>query len=311
MSRIVRAALTETCNAYPDMPERIDDLRSLEGRLEAVRKANVDHHIELLATAAAQGVQIICFGELFPAPYFALGRDPMWLGCAEDATTGPTVTELRAAAKEHGVVVFAPIFEACARSGKRFNTAVAIDAGGEILGIYRKTHIPEGHNEQTGFYEKFYYEGSDGQLGEQRQNVSSHPFFPVWDTGVGRVGVAICYDRHFPRVMETLAREGAEIILSPAITFGAKSRRMWDYEFPVDACRYNVFIGGSNRRGTERPFQQEYFGSSYFVGPNTRIEPLSPHPNLVIADLDLDELTSPDPSGWDFARDRRMELFRG
>lgn len=309
MSRIIRAALTETKNVFPHMPDRLEDLGVLAGRLDDIREANVDHHVALMAQAAEEGAQIVCFGELFPAPYFALGRDPMWIALAEDAHTGPTVTALRAAAKRHGLVVVAPIFEACARSGKRFNTAVVIDAEGIVLGIYRKTHIPEGQNEQGGFCEKFYYEGSDGQLGEQIRNVSTHPYFPVWDTGVCRVGVAICYDRHFPRIMETVAREGAELLFCPAITFGAKSQRMWHLEFPVDACRYNLFIGGSNRRGAEPPWGQPYFGESYFVGPNGRIDAVSSRDDLIVADLDLDELSGPDPSGWNFARDRRMEIF--
>jgi hypothetical protein len=108
-----------------------------------------------------------------------------------------------------------PIFEHDPRSGRRFNTAVVIDEAGEILGRYRKTHIPVGTNEQASFCETFYYDRSDGDLGTWPRNVSSNPFFPVFETRLVRLGVAICYDRHFEGVMSALAENGAELVLSP------------------------------------------------------------------------------------------------
>ncbi|MBN9415114.1 MAG: acyltransferase [Candidatus Eremiobacteraeota bacterium] len=289
--RLVRAALSETCSVYPDMPDRLDALGSLAGKLEDIRRANVVHHLELMEAAKAQGVQVICFGELFPAPYFALGTDPLWLALAE-TVEGKTVGEVREAARRLSMIVVAPIFE---RDGEqRFNTAVLIDERGEVLGKFRKAHIPFGGNEQGSFHENFYYE---------RSNLD--PLFPVFSTSVGKLGVSICYDRHFPYVVPALARAGAQLIFSPAITFGAKSQRMWHLEFPTDAARFNVFIGGSNRRGSEKPWNQPYFGESYFVGPNGLCENLSQHPNLIIADLDLTTLSQPDPSGWNLPRDTR------
>lgn len=292
--RVVRAALSETCNVYPHMPETLEELGSLQDKLEDIRKANVDHHINLMESARAQGVQVICFGELFPAPYFALGTDPMWIPLAEDAHTGPTVTELRAAARRLSLIVIAPIYE---KDGeRRFNTAVVIDEQGEVLGKFRKAHIPFGGNEQGSFHENFYYGRSDAQ-----------PLFPIFETSLGKIGVSICYDRHFYYVMPSLARAGAELIFSPAITFGSKSQRMWHMEFPTDAARFNVFIAGSNRKGSEKPWNQPYFGESYFVGPNGLCENLSTHPNLIIADVDLTTLSEPDPSGWNLPRDTRKE----
>jgi beta-ureidopropionase len=306
----MRAALTETSNAYRDMPATVEGLHALAGRLEDVRRANVDHHIELMEAAGRQGVQVICFGELFPAPYFALGTDPMWLALAENAEDGPTVRQLREAARRLGLIVVAPIFEQDPE-GSRFNTAVVIDEHGDYLGKFRKVHIPFGTNEQGAFHENFYYGRSDANLGPSRANISADPLFPVFKTSVGNLGVATCYDRHFFYSMERLARQGAELIFSPAITFGAKSERMWQLEFPVDAARYNVFIGGSNRRGVEPPWTQPYFGQSYFVGPNGGLDNLSTHPNLVIADIDLATLSQPDPSGWNLPRDRRTDLELG
>jgi beta-ureidopropionase len=298
---VVRAALTETRNAYRDMPSRVEDLELLAPRLDYVRRANVEHHVDLMEKAASDGVRAICFGELFPGPYFALSELAMWRGLAEDARTGPTVTQLREEAKRLGMVVVAPIYE-LTRDGKRFNTATVIDADGRVLGIYRKTHIPHGSNERASFVERFYYDRGDGDLG-----APGH--FPVFETAVGRVGVAICYDRHFEGVVRSLARNGAQLVFSPAVTFGEKSRRMWHMEFPVDALRHNVFIGGSNRKGVEPPWTVEYFGESYFVGPNGVVKNVSKHTELVIADLDLAQLAAPDPSGWAIARDRRDDIY--
>ena len=312
MTRTIRVAMSETCNVYPDMPATVSGLPALADRLDAIRAANVSHHVDLARAAKSAGAQILGMGELFTGPYFALGRDPMWIGLAEDALTGPTVSTLRAAARETGLILVAPIFEHDPRSKKRFNTAVVIDETGEIIGRYRKTHIPVGENEQASFCETFYYDRSDGDLGEWPRNISRNRFFPVFETRLVRLGVAICYDRHFEGVMSALAENRAELVLSPAVTFGAKSRRMWDLEFPVDAARHNLYIGGSNRRGVEPPWSQEYFGASYFAGPAGVVPPLaSPTPELVIADLDLDLLRGPDPSGWNLIRDRRPAIYRG
>jgi len=292
----VRAALTETCNAFAAMPASVSDLGALANSLEDIRRANVDHHIELIAAAASLGAEIIGLGELFPAPYFALQRDEFWRGMAENAEDGPTIRQLREVASQRGVVLVAPIYE---RAGdKRFNTAVVIDNGGELRGKFRKCHIPEGQNEQGQFCETFYYSASDG----------SSELLPVFDTAVGRIGVTICYDRHFEGMVSALAKRGAQLVFSPAVTFGAKSQRLWELEFEVEAARHNVILAGSNRRGTEPPWNQPYFGGSHFVGPNGRYPNRSKHSNFVIADLDLNELAAPDPSGWDLRRDARDDL---
>lgn len=308
MSRIVRAALTETVNAFQPMPDSVELLEQLTHRLEDIRKANVDHHVALVEAAKQQGAQVICFGELFTAPYFALRHDPFWVGLAEDARHGKTVTTLCEVAKARQMIIIAPLYE-LASSGERFNTAVVIDEHGEVIGTYRKSHIPHGANEQGTFLERHYYDRSDGWNFLGPRNVSKNPYFPVFQTSLGKLGVAICYDRHFDGVVWSLAREGAELIFSPAVTFGAKSHRMWHLEFQVDAARHNVFIGGSNRKGVEPPWNQPYFGDSHFAGPNGVLQNVSTHPNLVIADVDLGELSRPDPSGWNLPRDTRFDIY--
>lgn len=309
MSDRVRAAMTETKNAFAGMPRRLSDLDRLAGRLDELRAANLAHHEQLIGEAAAIGAQIVCLGELFAAPYFALSEDPLWYALAEDATDGPSVRTMQAAARRHQVVLLAPIYELEANSGKRFNTVVVIAQDGTLLGKYRKTHVPSGANERGAFHETFYYERSDGNLGHSAVNVSQNPFFPVFETSCGRVGVATCYDRHFEGVVRTLAREGAQIVFSPAVTFGDKSRRMWALEFPVDAARHNVYIGGSNRRGREPPWNVEFFGGSFFAGPNGRVARAAEHDSLVVADLDLSELAAPDAAGWDLPRDARPDIY--
>lgn len=302
----MRIAITETSNAYGNMPANVSELHLLSGKLDAIRAANVGHHLGLLREAHAQGAQVVGFGELFTGPYFALGKDPMWFGLAEDAVEGPTVSRLREVTRELGMVVVAPIYERDA-SGQRFNTAVVIDTG-EVLGRYRKTHLPQGQNEQGSFDEPFYYDRSDGRSGGPG-NISNNPYFPVFRTRFGNIGVAICYDRHFEGVMYSLAREGAELVFSPAVTFGEKSQRMWHREFEVDAARHRLFIAGSNRRGAEPPWNQPYFGESHVVGPNGLLTNVSTHPELVIADVDLAELRGPDPAGWDLPRDIRYDIY--
>lgn len=303
VARVVRVALTQTKNVFPDMPSTVGDLGRLASRLDDVRRANVEHHIALMDVARERGAQLICFGELFTAPFFALREDPMWRALAEDALTGPTVTELRAAARELGLIVVAPIYELDARSGKRFNTSVVIDERGDVLGTYRKAHLPGG-------VEASYYERSDGANHSTGANVSKNPFFPVFQTSLCRLGVATCHDRHVEGVVFSLAREGAELVLSPAISFGARSRRLWHLEFPVDAARHNVFIAGSNRRGAEPPWNQPFFGESYVVGPNGVLEDQSPRADLVIADVDFGELRrGDDTGGWNLRRDERQDIY--
>lgn len=307
--RPVRVALTQTKNVYPDMPATVGELERLADKLDEIRRVNVEHHLGLLSAARECGAQVVGLGELFALPYFALRFDPMWLALAEDALDGPTVTTLRRAARDLGLVVVAPIYELERASGRRFNTAVVIDERGEVLGTYRKAHLPAPNHDHARVVEGAYYERSDGDNVVTAANVSSNRFFPVFQTKVGRLGVATCYDRHFDGVMATLAREGAELVFCPTVTFGVKSRRMWHMEFQVDAARHNVFIAGSNRRGAEAPWNQPFFGESYVAGPNGVLEDHSPRPDLVVADVDLDELRRPDPAGWDLTRDLRPDIY--
>lgn len=299
MTRTTTIAVTETCNSFTAMPERVEELGRLAGRLEEIRRSNVAHNIALIEKAAAKGAKIIGLGELFTAPYFAINKDAVWHAMAEDAQDGPTVRELAEVARARSVAIVAPIYERDRETGSRFNTAVVLDASGEILGKYRKTHIPNGENEQGQFNEPFYFGPAQG----------ARDHFPVFATKYARVGVAICYDRHFEGVVRSLAAHRAEVVFSPAVTFGAKSERMWEMEFEVDAARHNVFIAGSNRRGSEAPWRQPFFGRSYVTGPNGRPPHDRSEEGLVLATIELDQLSGRDPSGWNLVRDRRPDIY--
>lgn len=307
---LLRAAMTQTCNAYTPMPDSVDGLASLGTRLPEIREANLRHHEALITEAAEMGAGVVGLGELFAAPYFALRRDEFWTGLAEDALSGPTSTFMSRVAKEQGVVLVVPLYEASTEDGCRYNTAVVIDSDGSVLGRYRKTHIPVGSNEQGTFDEGFYYgPGSTPQNAASSKALGENPSFPVFETTAGRLGVAICYDRHFEGVVRSLKKAGAQLVFSPAVTFGSKSERMWEIEFEVDAARHGLFIGGSNRLGTEGPWGQPYFGRSHFVGPAGRCENLSSNPLLVVSDLDIDSLERPDIAGWDLPRDTRPKVY--
>ena len=311
MSSPLRIALTETVNVYAHMPAQQSDLPSLRDKLADLRDANLAHHAALIASAASQGAKLVMLGELFAAPYFALDDRDLWKDLAEDARSGPSVAAMAHAAKTHDVIVVAPIYELCSASGRRFNTAVVIDETGEVVGCYRKSHIPEGTNDIARFTERFYYQRSDGQgYCRPGANISGDGFFPVFRTSRVDLGIAICYDRHFDGVMRSLARGGAQLVCCPAVTFGSKSQRMWPLEGQVDAARHNLFVALSNRSGTEPPFTVDYFGESHVAGPNGLLTNLSTHQQLIISDVTLSDLSGADPAGWTLQADRRDDIYR-
>ena len=161
------------------------------------------------------GAQVICFQELFYGPYFGITEDKKYYRYAEPAD-GPIVQRFAALAKELNMVMILPIYEEDI-TGVYYNTAVVVDADGTILGKYRKHHIP--HLDR--FWEKFYFR--PGNLG-----------YPVFDTAVGKIGVYICYDRHFPEGWRELGLNGAHMVFNPNATKPGLSNRLWEVEGP---CR--------------------------------------------------------------------------
>ena len=274
MSRVVRAALFQT---------------AWTGDKETMIAA----HEKAARDAAAQGAQIIGFQEVFNAPYFCQVQEPEHYAWAEPVPDGPTVQRMQALARELGLVIVVPVYE-IEQSGFYYNTAAVIDADGTYLGKYRKHHIPQ----VKGFWEKYYFK--PGNVG-----------WPVFDTAVGKVGVYICYDRHFPEGWRALGLAGAEIVYNPSATSRGLSAYLWQLEQPAAAVANEYYIAAINRVGVEEYGDNDFYGTSYFVDPRGRFvgEVASDkEEELVVRDLDLDVIEEVRQQ-WAFYRDRRPEAY--
>jgi len=235
---------------------------------------------------------VVCFQELFYGPYFCQVQDASFYSYAE-SVPGPTVERFSALASELGIVLVLPVYEQ-EQPGFLYNTAAVIDADGSYLGKYRKHHIPH----VNGFWEKFYFR--PGNLG-----------FPVFDTAVGKVGVYICYDRHFPEGWRALGINGAEIVFNPSATSRGLSSYLWKLEQPAAAVANEYFIGAINRVGIEDLGDDDFYGTSYFVDPEGKFvgEVADGHaPEVVVRDLEMDLLTEV-RNRWAFYRDRRPDAY--
>jgi N-carbamoylputrescine amidase len=283
MARIVRGGLIQASSAAPaDSP------------LDKIKSAMIDKHLALIEQAAGKGVQVLCLQEIFYGPYFCAEEQVKWYNTAERIPDGPTVKLLREVARKHGMVIIVPIYEED-MTGVFYNTAAVISETGEYLGKYRKTHIPHCH---PGFWEKFYFK--PGNLG-----------YPVFETTFGRIGVYICYDRHFPEGARALGLNGAEIVFNPSATVAGLSEYLWKLEQPAHAVANQYYVGAINRVGTEKPWNiGEFYGTSYFCNPRGKIlvEGSRDKDEVIVADLDLDMIREV-RNVWQFFRDRRPELY--
>ena len=253
----------------------------------------VDKHIKMIADASGQGAQVVGLQEIFHGPYFCAEQDPKWYDTAEPED-GPTVSRMREVAREHGIVLIVPWYEE-EQPGVYYNTACVIERDGTIAGKYRKTHIP---HVGPCFWEKFYFK--PGNLG-----------YPVFDTSVGRIGLIICYDRHFPEVARELGIKGAEIVFNPSATVESLSRYLWELEQPAHAVANGFWMAASNRVGVEAPLNPaKFYGSSYFCSPRGKIiaQASDSEDEVLVADLDLDEIREV-RNTWQFFRDRRPETY--
>ena len=274
MANIVRAGLTQA--------EWTGDKDSM-----------VNKHIEMAKKAADDGCQVLCFQELFYGPYFCQVQDNEYFSFTEQIPDGPTTEKMQKLAAETGMVLIVPMFEE-EQEGFYYNTAAVIDADGSYLGKYRKTHIPH----VNGFWEKFYFR--PGNMG-----------YPVFDTAVGRIGVYICYDRHFPEGWRALGLAGAKIIFNPSATSRGLSMYLWNLEQPAAAVANEVFIGAINRVGKEPLGDNDFYGSSYFVDPRGQTvgDPASDtDEDVIVRDLDLD-MVEEVRQLWAFYRDRRPDAY--
>ena len=262
--------------------------------LEKIREDAISLHLGFIEQAAKQGVQILCMQEIFTGPYFCAEQSTRWYGMTEKIPDGPTVKLIQEIAKRHGMVIVVPIYEE-EMTGVYYNTAAVIDADGTYLGKYRKHHIP---HVAPGFWEKFYFK--PGNLG-----------YTVFNTQFAKVGVYICYDRHFPEGARALGLNGAEIVFNPSATVAGLSEYLWRLEQPAHAVANGYFVGAINRVGHEQPWDiGEFYGQSYFCTPRGKIivEGSRDKSELVVADLNLDEIEEV-RRVWQFYRDRRPETY--
>jgi beta-ureidopropionase len=274
MARIVRAALLQT-----DWP--------------GTKEAMLDKHEQAAHDAKAEGADVICFQELFYGPYFCQVQDPQYYDYTEAIPEGSTTQRFAALAKELGMVIVLPMYEVTT-PGTYYNTAAVIDADGTYLGKFRKQHIPQTH----GFWEKYYFKPGNGG-------------YPVFDTAVGKVGVYICYDRHFPEGWRALGLNGAEIVFNPSATSRGLSEYIWRLEQPAAAVANMYFVGAINRVGVEELGDDDFYGQSYFVDPEGKfVGDVADafKPELIVRDLDLDMIKHV-RDRWAFYRDRRPDAY--
>jgi beta-ureidopropionase len=267
---------------------------SLEGTTDDIKRRMIDKHLPLIEEAAKRGVQLLCLQELFFGPYFCAEQQARWYQMVERIPEGPTTQLMQELARKHGMVIVSPIYEE-EITGVYYNAAAVIDADGTYLGKYRKHHIP---HVGPGFWEKFYFR--PGNLG-----------YPVFQTSAGRVGVYICYDRHFPEGARILGLNGAEIVLNPSATVAGLSEYLWKLEQPAHAVANGYFVGAINRVGHEAPWNiGEFYGQSYFCDPRGRFvaQGSRDKDELIVADLDLGMIQEV-RNTWQFFRDRRPETY--
>lgn len=260
---------------------------------EQIRQKMIEAHLPFIEAAGQQGVQVLCLQEVCTQPYFCPSQDKRWYGAAEAVPDGPTTQLMREYARKHAMVIVVPIYEE-EMPGVYYNTAAVIDADGTYLGKYRKNHLPQ----VAGFWEKFFFK--PGNLG-----------YPVFKTAYCRLGVYICYDRHFPEGWRALALNGAEYVVNPSATVAGLSQYLWSIEQPAAAVANGYYVGAINRVGTEAPWNiGEFYGSSYFVNPRGQtVKQASPDQDeLIVADLDMDMVREVRDL-WQFFRDRRPETY--
>ena len=261
---------------------------------EAIRDEMLAAHLPMAEDAAKRGVQVLCFQEVFTQPYFCPSQDGKWYAAAEKIPDGHTTKWAQELAAKHGMAVVAPIYEE-EMPGLYYNTAAVVDADGRYLGKYRKTHIPQ----VAGFWEKFFFRpGNSG--------------WPVFDTAFCKVGVYICYDRHFPEGWRALALNGAEYIVNPSATVAGLSEYLWKLEQPASAAANGVYIGAINRVGSEAPWNiGEFYGSSYVCGPRGDIEKQAARDRdeLLVHDMNMDAVREIREK-WQFFRDRRPDAYQ-
>ncbi len=259
------------------------------------RAANCAATVDAAATAVAGGAQVVLCPELFEGRYFPQTEDQAYFAWATTVDANPAVQAMRKATAGTGAVVPVSFFEYAAPV--YFNSMALVDDG-EVRGLYRKAHIPDG----PGYEEKFYF--SPGDTG-----------FKVWDTRHGRLGVGVCWDQWFPEAARAMALMGADMLLYPTAIgneigsqAGNDTADMWRRAMDGHAVCNHLPVAAANRIGTEGDLT--FYGSSFVVDHRGRplAEAGRDTEETLFADLDLDQARA-DRAGWGLLRDRRPDLY--
>jgi len=259
--------------------------------------ANIAKTERFVREAAGKGAQVILPSELFQGPYFCTTQEERWFGTAYEAKSHPCVVAMATLAKELGVVIPVSIYE---RDGPQYyNSVVIVDADGKQLGVYRKSHIPDG----PGYQEKYYFRPGDTG-------------FKVWDTAFGRIGVGICWDQWFPEAARAMALQGAQVLFYPT-AIGSEphdssldTRDPWQRAMQGHAVSNVIPVVASNRIGTESS-GQKFYGSSFIADHRGDLVQKfeRTEEGVLVHEFDLDFLDR-HRAAWGFFRDRRAEFYR-
>jgi beta-ureidopropionase len=265
------------------------------------KESNIQKAEALARQAAGNGAKVICFPELCTTIYFCFDRDTKWFAEAEPIP-GPAVDRLRRVAKETGTVLVYPLYEN--DKGTLYNTAAVIGPDGELMGKYRKMSIPQilrtvGNGETPGD-ERFFF--TPGNLG-----------FPVFDTPFGlKIGILICYDRHFPEAARILGLKGAHLVLVPTATYRDWIRGVWETELRGHAIANMYYVGGVNKVGPDvggAP-DRHYFGSAVLIDPRGDVIGRAGDKQDEILYAEIDPKVCDDVRDlWGFFRFRRPDAY--
>ncbi|MEP6509313.1 MAG: carbon-nitrogen hydrolase [Gemmatimonadales bacterium] len=286
----------------------------IQESVTADTNANIEHAIERVREAAGRGAQIISLQELFNAPYFCQAQTPERFDIAE-AIPGPAVERMQKVAQELETVLIVPIFERQA-AGVYRNSAAIVDADGEMLGVYRKMHIPD----DPLFYEKYYFTPGDSHISHNDQHKGANGF-RVWNTHYAKIGVLICWDQWYPEAARINALLGAEILFYPTAIgwhpaekaeFGNAQVDAWRTAQRAHAIANGVFVASANRVGHEEEKGTqgiEFFGHSFICDPFGRIlTEAGTDPAVLVAKCDR-ALIEDTRRNWPFLRDRRIDAY--
>lgn len=260
--------------------------------------ANIAKTAHFIEDAARKGAQVVLPSELFQGPYFCTTQDERWFATAYPARAHPCVVQLQPVAKKLGVVIPVSIYE---REGPQYyNSVVMLDADGEILGVYRKSHIPDG----PGYQEKYYFRPGDTG-------------YRIWSTRHARIGVGICWDQWYPECARAMAMMGAEALFYPT-AIGSEphdgsldTRDPWRRVMQGHAVANVIPVIASNRTGVEQGLgdPQNFYGSSFIADHRGDLVQSfeRSEEGVLVHTFDL-EFLDRHRAAWGFFRDRRADL---